>query len=64
MAPHRPNEGKEEGGELRSDAERVPHADEGEIDSRKPRSSIRWVQLAYDLEQYGDADPEERGEVF
>jgi hypothetical protein len=38
------------------------HAGDGNpLDSRP---STRWVQLAYDLEQYGDLDPEERGEVF
>jgi hypothetical protein len=30
-------------------------------DSRPP---TRWVQLAYDLEQYGEPDAEQRGEVF
>lgn len=37
---------------------------DGETDDANARSSTRWVQLAYDLEQYGDVDPEQRGEVF
>jgi len=31
---------------------------------RRAARSTRWVQLAYDLEQYGDGDPEHRGEVY
>lgn len=59
----RPNEQVEDSAELRADADSSPTGDGG-IDAKKSRPSIRWVQLAYDLEQYGDPDPNERGEVF
>jgi len=32
--------------------------------ARQSARLTRWVQLAYDLEQYGDGDPENRGEVY
>ena len=38
--------------------------DEVQPDESARKPSTRWVQLAYDLEQYGDPDPNERGEVF
>jgi hypothetical protein len=55
-----PNEQMDiDGEERRTDVER---RGEGEpLDSRPPS---RWVQLAYDLEQYGQLDAEQRGEVF
>lgn len=37
---------------------------DGQRTSAKLTQSKRWVQLAYDLEQYGGVDPENRGEVF
>ena len=60
----RPNERTNDDAEGRTDATSTPLADGGEIEPKKSRPSIRWVQLAYDLEQYGDPDPDERREVF
>ena len=37
---------------------------DGRIEEREQRTPTRWVQLAYDLEQYGEERPEQRGEVF
>lgn len=65
MLADRPNERKDEDREPRTGAARTPLADgNGDIEPTTSRPSIRWVQLAYDLEQYGDPDPDERGEVF
>jgi len=44
-----------------ADGERAGAGNEGAPSSTR---STRWVQLAYDLEQYGDGDPENRGEVY
>lgn len=60
----RPNESVHDGAERRADPESAPVAEGGGIDPKLARPSARWVQLAYDLEQYGDPDPDERGEVF
>lgn len=53
----------DDGTELRTEVGGSPTGD-GDIDGKKSRPSIRWVQLAYDLEQYRDPDAGERGEVF
>ena len=60
----RPNEQMEDRTELRTDAGGSSTGDGGDVDAEKSRPSIRWEQLAYDLEQYGNPDPNERGEVF
>jgi|1186.fasta_scaffold322039_1 hypothetical protein len=36
----------------------------GEGEPLESRPPSRWVQLAYDLEHYGELDAEQRGEVF
>lgn len=36
----------------------------GEGEPLEWRPPSRWVQLAYDLEHYGELDAERRGEVF
>jgi len=56
----RPNE------RMDSDAtkERTEGRRDGETDEREQQPPMRWVQLAYDLEQYGEGNPEQRGEVF
>ena len=65
MTSNRPNEQTNHGRELRGETPRTPLAEGGEdTERRKSRPSIRWVQLAYDLEQCGDPSPDERGEVF
>lgn len=61
---NRPNERTDENTERRADAQRAPLADRGDIKPTKSKPSVRWVQLAYDLEQYGDPDPDERREVY
>jgi hypothetical protein len=48
-----------DGEERRADLER-----RGESEPLESRPPTRWVQLAYDLEQYGELDAEQRGEVF
>jgi hypothetical protein len=60
----RPNEPVNDGGERGGAAENASLANGGDPAPAKSRPPIRWVQLAYDLEQYGDPDPDERGEVF
>jgi hypothetical protein len=56
----RPNERMEiDGEEPRAHVERRGESEP--LDSTPP---MRWVQLAYDLEQYGELDAEQRGEVF
>ena len=61
----RPNEQVDEGTELRPNADGAPLADgAADVDPKKSRPSVRWVQLAYDLEQYGDGNLDERGEVY
>ena len=61
----RPNEQMDEGTELRPNADGAPLADgAADVDPKKSRTSVRWVQLAYDLEQYGDGNLDERGEVY
>jgi len=61
----RPNEAMGDGGELHGDVEGAPQGNgSGEVEPTKKRPSIRWVQLAYDLEQYGEVSPDERGELF
>jgi hypothetical protein len=37
---------------------------DGRIEEREQKTPTRWVQLAYDLEQYGEESSEQRGEVF
>ena len=60
-----PNEQMDEGSELRTNADGAPLADgAADVDPKKRRASVRWVQLAYDLEQYGDASSDEGGEVY
>jgi len=44
--------------------ERTEGRRDGATDEREQQPSTRWVQLAYDLEQYGEATLEQRGEVF
>jgi hypothetical protein len=56
-------DGKEERGDA-AGAWLPDGRDERRPDESAPKPSTRWVQLAYDLEQYGDPDPDERGEVF
>jgi hypothetical protein len=60
----RPNEPVNDGRELGGAAENASPANGGDTAPAKSRPPIRWVQLAYDLEQYGDPDPHERGEVY
>jgi hypothetical protein len=60
----RPNEQANDGRELGDAAQNASLANGGDTAPMKPRAQIRWVQLAYDLEQYGDPDPDERGEVY
>jgi hypothetical protein len=55
-----PNERMDiDGEERRTDLEL--RAESEALDSKPPS---RWVQLAYDLEHYGELDAEQRGEVF
>jgi len=65
---NQPNERMDsDGNGQRTDAEGAWLADghrDGETGESRHTRSGRWVQLAYDLEQYGDPDPDERGEVF
>lgn len=64
MLSDRPNEPVNDGRELAGAAESASVANGGDAAPAKSRPPIRWVQLAYDLEHYGDPDPDERGEVF
>ena len=64
MLSERPNEPVNEDRNLGADAETASLAIGGDTNPTTPRPPIRWVQLAYDLEHYGDRDPDERGEVF
>ena len=64
MLSDRPNEPVNDGSERSGAAENASPANGGDAAPTKSRPTIRWVQLAYDLEQYGDPDPDERGEVF
>lgn len=62
---NRPNERMDDDSDLRGDADGTPPANRSrDVEPTKSKPPIRWVQLAYDLEQYGDPDPDERGEVF
>ena len=45
--------------ERRTDVER-----RGESEPLDATPPTRWVQLAYDLEHYGELDAQQRGEVF
>ena len=64
VAADRPNDAMDDGREQGGAAENASLANGGDAAPAKSRLPIRWVQLAYDLEQYGDPDPDERGEVF
>ena len=64
MLSERPNEPVNDDRDLGGEAETASLANAGDSKPTTPRPPIRWVQLAYDLEQYGDPDPDERGEVF
>lgn len=63
-----PNDRMEtERSEERSEAANGAQADDvraGDGMASDSGKSKRWVQLAYDLEQYGNEDLETRGEVF
>jgi hypothetical protein len=65
MMRNQPNERMDSRGtEQRTEAWPANGRRQGDTDDTEPRPSTRWVQLAYDLEQYGDVDPEQRGEVY
>ena len=59
-----PNERIDDGAERRTDADGAPLADGSDVEPNRSRPPARWVQLAYDLEQHGDPDPDEHREVY
>ena len=65
---NQPNERlNSDGDEQRTDDGGPSLADDrhdGQADDSGRKRSTRWVQLAYDLEQYGEGGTEQRGEVF